>query len=99
MLETTRQVFDIQTVRTIQPSYGALVVAFGSGLVARFPPEHPGRDSMFREAESSLEEGRPVGVMENGDGRILELSHAFGKTRRTKAVWKSGFGATVPCAT
>jgi hypothetical protein len=73
---TTPQVFDIQTVRTIQTSNGALVVAFGSGLVARFPPDHPDRDRMLREAEDSLRQGRPVGVMVNGDGRILELSHA-----------------------
>jgi hypothetical protein len=76
MLGTTPQVFDIQMVRTIQPSNGAVVIAFGSGLVARFPPDHPDRDRMLREAQSSLAEGRPVGVMVNGDGRLLELSHA-----------------------
>jgi hypothetical protein len=76
MLGTTSQVFDNQTVSTIQPSNGAFAVAFGSGLVARFPPDHPDRDRMLLEAESSLRECRPVGVMVNGDGRLLELSHA-----------------------
>jgi hypothetical protein len=76
MLGTTPQVFDIQTVRTIQPSNGAFVVTFGSGLVARVPQDHPDRDRILREAESSLKEGGPVGVMVNGDGCILELSHA-----------------------
>jgi len=76
MLDATTQVFDIQTVSTIQPSNGAPVVAFGGGLVARLPPDHPDRDKMLREAENSLQQRRPVGLLANGDGLILELSHA-----------------------
>src|SRR5262245_3663752 len=76
MLGTTPQVFDIQTVRAIQPVNGALVVTFGSGLVARLPPDHPDRDRMLREAEYSLQQRSPVGVVVNGDEHLLELSHA-----------------------
>jgi hypothetical protein len=76
MRGTTSQVFAIQTVRTIQPSNGAVVVAFGSGLVGRFPLDHPDWESMLREAQSSLAEGKPVGVQVDGDGLLLELSHA-----------------------
>jgi hypothetical protein len=75
MLGTTAQVFDIQTISTIQPSDGALVVAFRSGLLARLLPDHADRDRMLREAEDSLRRRRPVGVMVEEDGRLLELSH------------------------
>jgi hypothetical protein len=76
MLGTTPSVFDIQTIRTIAPSNGAIVVAFGNGLVARVPPDHPDRDSMLRDAEDSLKRRRPVGVLVDGDGWLLELSPA-----------------------
>ena len=72
MIETMPQVFDIQVVRAIQPSNGTLAVIFGSGLVARLPPEDPNRDTMVREAESSLQHRRPVGVLVNGAGRLRE---------------------------
>jgi hypothetical protein len=75
MLGTTSQVFDIQTVRTIEPSNGAVVVAFGSNLVAHLPPDHPDRARILREAADSLQQRRPVGVLVNGDGHLLELSH------------------------
>ncbi|HEV3255699.1 MAG TPA: hypothetical protein VG013_02345 [Gemmataceae bacterium] len=83
MLETTTQVFDIQTIGTIQPYNGALVVAFGSGLVARLPPDHPDRDRMLREAVNSLQQRRALGLMVNGDGQILELSYAHDTTVRS----------------
>jgi hypothetical protein len=76
MLGTTAPVFDIQTVRTSQPSNGAVVVAFGSGLAARVPPDHPDRDLMLRDAEDSFQRRRPVGILVDGDGRLLELSPA-----------------------
>jgi hypothetical protein len=76
MRGTTSQVFDIQRVRTIQSSNGALVVVLGSGLVARFPPDHPDRDRMLREAEDSMQPGRSVAVLVGGAGHLLELSHA-----------------------
>jgi hypothetical protein len=76
MLVTTARVFGIQTVSAIQPSNGTLVVAFRSGLVARFPPDHPDRDKMVREAEDSLQQRRPVAIIVNGEGWILELTHA-----------------------
>ena len=76
MLETARQVLDIQTVSTIQPSNSAMAVGFGNGLVTRVPPGHSDGDNMLREATSSLEQGRPVGVMASGNGLLLELSHA-----------------------
>lgn len=75
MLGTSAQVFDIQNVRTIQSSNGALVVTFGSGLVARLVPDHPDRDRILREAEHSLQQCWPVGVLVNGEGHLLELSH------------------------
>jgi hypothetical protein len=76
MLGPTSQVFDIQTVRAIEPSNGAIVLTFGNGLVARIPPAYPDRDSMLREAENSRTEHWPVGVLVNREGSILELSHA-----------------------
>jgi hypothetical protein len=76
MIGTSRLVFDIQIVTGIQPSNGALVVSFGSGLIARLPPDHPDRDGMLYEAEFSLKERTPVGMMMDADGRLLELSHA-----------------------
>jgi hypothetical protein len=83
MLGTTTQVFEIQTVRSIEPSNGAPVVVFGSGLVARLPPDHPDRDRMLREAADSLRQRRPVGVLVNGEGRLLELSHAHDTSVRS----------------
>jgi hypothetical protein len=76
MIGTRIQVFDIQKIRTIQSCNGAVVLTFGSGLVARFPPDHPDLDKMLREAEDNLQQGRPVGVLVNAMGQILELSHA-----------------------
>jgi hypothetical protein len=76
MLGTTAQVFGIQAVRAIHPSNGALLVTFGSGLLGRLLPDHPDRDWILREAEASLQERRPVGVLVNGEGHFLELSHA-----------------------
>ena len=75
MLETTSLVFDIQTVRALQPSNGAVMATFGSGLLAHFPLDHPDRDQMLREAKDSLRERRPVGLLVDGEGQIVELSH------------------------
>jgi hypothetical protein len=76
MLGTTSLVFDIQPVRSIKACNGALTVALGNGLVGRLAPDHPDRDNIQREGEHSLRERLPVGVLINGDGVILELTHA-----------------------
>ena len=76
MLGTTLQVFKIQIVRTFEPSNGDWLVGFGNGLTGRLQPDHPDREEIRREAERSLQQQRPVGVLLNGEGRILELSHA-----------------------
>lgn len=72
----TSRVFDIQTGSAIQPSNGATLIVFGNGLAARVPPHHADRDRMLREAEDSRQRGRPVGLIVDGEGCILELSHA-----------------------
>jgi hypothetical protein len=76
MIGTKTLVFDIQMVRAVQPSNGALTVAFQNGLVAWIPPDHPEKDTLVREAQYSLEQHRPVGVLVNGEGRLLELNAA-----------------------
>jgi hypothetical protein len=76
MIGTTCQMFGIETVRTVDASNGAPAVTFHSGLVARVPLDHPDRDRILCEAKRSLQQGRPVGVMVNGDGCVLELSAA-----------------------
>ncbi len=76
MIGTAPQVLAIQKVHSIQRSNGALVMAFESGLVAHLPPGHSDRDAMLREAESSLREHRPVGVMVDAEGSLVELTHA-----------------------
>jgi hypothetical protein len=76
MIGTTTQVFDIRTIHTVQPSNGALAIAFQSGPVVWLSPHHPEHDRILREAEWSLREQRPVGVLVNGDGCLLELSPA-----------------------
>jgi hypothetical protein len=75
MIGTTAQLYDIQRVHAIQPSNGALAIVLASGLLARLTPDHPDRDRMLREAEDSLRQHRPVGVLVNGEGRLVELSH------------------------
>jgi hypothetical protein len=75
MTATTTQVFDIQKVRAVQPSNGAVAITFQSGLVVWLPPNHSEHDSILWEVEHSIQWGRPVGVMVNSDGRLLELSH------------------------
>jgi hypothetical protein len=75
MVATTTQVFDIQNVRAVQPSNGSVAITFQSGLVAWLPSDHPEHDAILWEVEYSRQWGRPVGVMVNGDGRLVELSH------------------------
>jgi hypothetical protein len=77
MIGTTPQVFDIQTVRTLRPANGALALTFQSGLVAWLRPDHPDRDALLRDGEDSIRQGLPVGVMVDGEGRLLELSPTF----------------------
>jgi hypothetical protein len=76
MIGTVPQVFDIQPVATVQAANGAMMVTFPSGLVARIPPDHPDRDRMLREAECSQQQRRPVGLLVDGEGRLLELQAA-----------------------
>src|SRR4051794_14763227 len=76
MLGITPQGFDIQTVSTVQPSNGARVVGFDGGLVARLPPDHADRDRILFDAQDSLRRRRPVGVVLDSSGGILELTHA-----------------------
>jgi hypothetical protein len=76
MLGTTLGVFDIQIVRAIQSSNGALTITLANGLVARLPPDDADRDRMLRAAEDSLREDSPVGVLLGGEERVLELSPA-----------------------
>lgn len=83
MIGTTCQVFDIEAVRTVDATNGTPVVTFESGLVARVPQDHPDRDKIIREAQRSLQDCRPVGVMLNGDGRVVDLNAAHQTTVRS----------------
>jgi hypothetical protein len=76
MVATTTSVFDIQTVRAVQPSNGAVVITFASGLVGSVPQNDPDRDKILYEAEYSLQRPWPVGVVMDGEGHILDLNHA-----------------------
>jgi len=67
---------DIQTVAAIEPSNGAVVVAFRSGLVAQLPEDHPDQAPMLCEAHDSCQQRRPFGVVVDGEGGLVELSHA-----------------------
>jgi hypothetical protein len=69
MIGTVTQLFDIQNLRSVQPTNGAWVVTFPNGLVARFSPDDPEHGRILREAEYSLQQHRPVGILVNGDGR------------------------------
>jgi len=66
--------FDIQVLGAVESSNGSLVLTFPSGLVAWLPLDHPERERIRRAATGFLQQRRPVGVMVNGDGRLLELS-------------------------
>jgi hypothetical protein len=76
MIGTTTRVFDIQTVRSIQPSNGAVVITFTSGLVGSVPQNHPDRGKVLYEAEFALQQRWPVGVMMDRAGHILDLNNA-----------------------
>jgi hypothetical protein len=75
MLGTTLRVFDIQVVRAIQSSNGALAITLANGLIARLVPDDVDRDRMLRAAEESLRDHRPVGVLLDGE-HVVELSPA-----------------------
>jgi hypothetical protein len=77
MIGTTRKVFDIQPISAVQPSNGSLAITFQSGLVTWLPPNHPDREMILQEAEWSRQQHRPVGVMADEQGRLLELSHVY----------------------
>jgi hypothetical protein len=99
MIEGTTQVFDIQNVRAVQCPNGSVAITFQSGLVAWLPSDHPEHDRILHEVECSSQWGRPVGVLVNGDGRLLELSHTHdtsvhsvqqdeeGKSRLAVSLW------------
>lgn len=76
MPHTISRTYGVQTVIDIQPSNGATVLTFQPGQTATLPGDHPDRETILREAERSLRGRKPVGVIVDEGGRLIELSPA-----------------------
>jgi hypothetical protein len=70
------------TVADIQPANGAVTILFDNGLAATLLAQHPDRDLIRRQAEISLRERQPVGVLVDGAGCLVDLNHTYQVTIR-----------------
>src|SRR5262245_39994276 len=77
MIGTATQTTEIQTVADIKSLSGFVELTLGDGLKARLLADHPGHDTILHDAEWSLCHGRPVGVLLDSTGRIVDLKYAI----------------------
>jgi hypothetical protein len=76
MIETATQTTGIQTVAEVRSVDGDVELTLSDGVKARLSADHPNHASILRQAEWSLCDGRPMGVLLDSAGRIVDLKHA-----------------------
>jgi hypothetical protein len=76
MLTTTTVVLDTQPIQDVRRTSEAVWVTFRDGTVAHLDRTHPHFDTLMVYIESDLRRSRPVGVVMDSSGRILDLGAA-----------------------
>jgi hypothetical protein len=76
MLTTTNVVFKLQPIQDLQRTADAVWITFRDGSVARLDVEHPNFDALMIYVESDWRRSRPVGVILDPSGRVLDLGAA-----------------------
>jgi hypothetical protein len=76
MLTTTNVVFKMQPIQDVRRTADAVWIAFRDGSVARLDLDHSSFDVLMIYVESDLRRSRPVGVIMDPSGRVLDLGAA-----------------------
>jgi hypothetical protein len=66
--------YTIQVVTAIQPGDGATTLKFQDGSLATLPAGHPDHDLYLGDAHWSVDTGRPVGLVLDEHGLIVDLN-------------------------
>jgi len=79
---TTTLVFDIRPIANVQRCAGGATLTFRDGSVAHLEDTHPNFERHMVFVESESRRWRPVGVMLNKSGRVIDLNEANDVTIR-----------------
>ena len=77
MIELAANVINILPVTDIRSTDGAVELTLNRSLKARWPTNHPDHEIYLHQAEWSLEQGRPIGVILDATGKVVELKIAL----------------------
>src|SRR6266581_2580255 len=81
MLTTTNVVFEMQPIQDVRRTADAVWLTFRDGSVARLDHDHPNFDVLMIYVESDWRRSRPVGVIMDPSGRVLDLGAAHDTPR------------------
>jgi hypothetical protein len=76
MPDTTSLVFDIRPITPVQPCDGGVKLTFGDGSTACLDATHPYFDTLMVFVASEARRSRPVGIMLDASGKVLDLNEA-----------------------
>jgi len=79
---TTSLVFDIRPIASVQRCDGSVQLTFRDGSVAHLDEAHPHLDTLMVFVASESRRWRPVGVMLDTSGRVIDLNEANDVTVR-----------------
>jgi hypothetical protein len=79
---TTSVLFDIRPIVRVQRQAGRVQLTFRDGSVAHLEEAHPHFGTLMVFVDSESEQGRPVGVMLDASGRVIDLNEAHDVTVR-----------------
>jgi hypothetical protein len=82
MLETSKQLCDIDIVRDIQSCNGITRILFSRSSSTALPANHPHYDLLLRQAEASLRHQFPIAVLLDTAGTVADLSEGHQVTVR-----------------
>jgi hypothetical protein len=80
VLTTTRLVFKIQPIRDVRWTAEAAYITLLDGSLARLECHHPNFDILRIYVESDLRRQRPVGVVLDPSGKVIDLGAAHDTT-------------------
>jgi hypothetical protein len=76
MTDATRERYRIVVVTATEPADHSLRLFFGDGTTAVLPADHPNAEILAHPIHWSLEYGRPVGVVTDAEGQVIDLREA-----------------------
>jgi hypothetical protein len=82
MAVTTSLVFAIRPLASVQRCDGQVQLTFRDGSVARLDVSHPQFDTLMVFADSELHRHRPLGVVLDASGQVVDLNEAHDVTVR-----------------